>query len=336
MKLSVRQIESITKGTVRVEERDGGVVFHRFTAAQEEYYRTTNPSFRFYEKSLATAGVRLQFKTNSRHLFLKAELTAGSSRTYYAFDVFTNGEFLDSLDNFSVVEIPTVYTSVSLPLGTAEKQFDLGDGEKTVCVYFPWSVAVNLQEVTLDDGATVEPIVTSKKLLAFGDSITQGYDALHPSARYIGKLADHLGMEEINKAIGGEIFCPILAALSDAFTPDLITVAYGTNDWSGQPRELTEQNCMAFFKVLRESYPNTPITAFTPIWRANYTEEKPFGAFSEVAAMIRKAADEAGGVQVVEGFTLVPHDVSYYADGYLHPNDAGFEQYFYGLQEQMG
>ena len=78
MKLSVRQIESITKGTVRVEERDGGVVFHRFTAAQEEYYRTTNPSFRFYEKSLATAGVRLQFKTNSRHLFLKAELTAGS------------------------------------------------------------------------------------------------------------------------------------------------------------------------------------------------------------------------------------------------------------------
>lgn len=335
MKLSVRQIESITKGTVRVEERDGGVVFHRFTAAQEEYYGTTNPSFRFYEKSLATAGVRLQFKTNSRHLFLKAELTAGSSRTYYAFDVFTNGEFLDSLDNFSVVEIPTVYTNVSLPLGTAEKQFDLGDGEKTVCVYFPWSVAVNLQEVTLDDGATVEPIVTSKKLLAFGDSITQGYDALHPSARYIGKLADHLGMEEINKAIGGEIFCPKLAALSDDFAPDCITVAYGTNDWAGQSREVTEENCKAFFTALRANYPQVPIMALTPIWRADWQADKAFGLFSEAGEMIHRVVDAVGGVLVIEGFNLVPHDTAYYADGRLHPNDAGFTKYADRLRQQI-
>ena len=212
MKLSAQQIESITKGAVRIEECDGGVAFHRFTASQELYYRTTNASF--YTKSLATAGVRLQFKTNSQRLFLKAELTAGSSRTYYAFDVFTNGEFLDSLNNISSVELPTNYVGVSLPLGMAEKQFDLGDGEKTVCVYFPWSVAVKLLELSVDEDAVVEPIAVPKKLLAFGDSITQGYDAVHPSVRYIGKLADHLGMEEINKAIGGEIFCPKLAALS--------------------------------------------------------------------------------------------------------------------------
>lgn len=333
MKLSAQQIESITKGAVRIEECDGGVAFHRFTASQELYYRTTNASF--YTKSLATAGVRLQFKTNSQRLFLKAELTAGSSRTYYAFDVFTNGEFLDSLNNISSVELPTNYVGVSLPLGMAEKQFDLGDGEKTVCVYFPWSVAVKLLELSVDEDAVVEPIAVPKKLLAFGDSITQGYDAVHPSVRYIGKLADHLGMEEINKAIGGEIFCPKLAALSDDFTPDCIAVAYGTNDWSGQSREVTEENCKAFFSALRANYPQVPIMAITPIWRADWQADKAFGLFPEVGKMIRRVAAAVGGVLVIEGFDLVPHDTAYYADGRLHPNDAGFAKYADRLREQI-
>lgn len=332
MKLTGEQIRSFTKGAVRVEEKDG-VLFHRFTEAQEEYYRSTNADF--YMKSLATAGVRLVFKTDSRRLFIKAELTPGSSRTYYAFDVCVNGEFLDSLDNFSEVELPSLYTRIQLPLGRAEKEFDLGEGEKTVCIHFPWSCGVKLNEVSVDDGAMVEAIATPKKLLVFGDSITQGYDALHPSARYIGRLADSLGMEEVNKAIGGEVFCPELARLADEFTPTCIAVAYGTNDWAGKERELTERNCRALFAALRRNYPNTPIMAITPIWRSNWEESKLFGAFPEVTKMIREAANAAGGVMVIDGFDFVPHDTALYADGTLHPNDEGFAHYFEALYKQI-
>ncbi len=333
MKLTVEQIAQITQGAVRVEEKENGVVFHRFTEAQEAYYRMTNPAF--YKKSLAPAGVRLCFKTNSRTLFLKTETDMATTRLYYAFDVFVNGEMLGSLDNFYDWDVPAVYSAMPCRLGEAEKHFDLGVGEKTVCIHLPWSVTAVLSEMSLDDGASIEPIVASKKLLVFGDSITQGYDALHPSSRYIAQLADFLGMEEINKAIGGEIFCPDLARCEDAFTPDLITVAYGTNDWSGQERVVTEERCFAFFAALRKNYPNVPIVAITPIWRANFEEKKAFGSFFDVEVMIRRAAEQATGVLVVSGFDFVPHDVTYFADAYLHPSDAGFEKFFAGLKNEL-
>ena len=70
-----------------------------------------------------------------------------------------------------------------------------------------------------------------KRILCFGDSISQGYDALYPSNQYTPQLAKLLDAEEYNKAIGGEIFRPELALARDDFEPEYITVAYGTNDW---------------------------------------------------------------------------------------------------------
>ena len=51
------------------------------------------------------------------------------------------------------------------------------------------------------------------------------------------RLADALGAEEVNKAIGGECFFPELAATKEDFQPEYITVAYGTNDWSRKSAE---------------------------------------------------------------------------------------------------
>jgi TnpA family transposase len=44
----------------------------------------------------------------------------------------------------------------------------------------------------------------------------------------------------------------------------------------------------------------------------------------EVEKVIRREAAKYTGVSVVEGFELVPHDSSYYADTFLHPNTEGF------------
>lgn len=65
------------------------------------------------------------------------------------------------------------------------------------------------------------------------------------------RLADALGAEEVNKAIGGECFFPELAATKEDFQPEYITVAYGTNDWSRKLAEEFQTNCRAFcFKNL--------------------------------------------------------------------------------------
>ncbi|MBP3580252.1 MAG: SGNH/GDSL hydrolase family protein [Clostridia bacterium] len=163
-----------------------------------------------------------------------------------------------------------------------------------------------------------------KKLIAYGDSITHGYDALRPSNRYIAKLADMLGAEEYNKAIGGERFFPELAKLKDAFVPDYITVAYGTNDWSCMDEETFKHKCKAFYTNISQNYPEAKIFAITPIWRKDMSEYREFGDFRKVEQDIRSAVMDIKNVTVVSGFDFVPKDEKYFADLRLHPNDEGF------------
>ena len=283
----------------------------------------------------ATAGVKFWFKTNSRTLKLKFEMQEGSSRRYYSFDVFVNGKAVGYLDNFSNVQLPVDYTGVQLPLGRAEKEFVLGEGDKEVCVYFPWSVSPLLEEFSLEDGATVIPVKPGKKLLAFGDSITQGYDALRPSVSYISCLADKLQAELVNKAIGGEVFFPALAESKEDFTPDYITVAYGTNDWGTCEEAVFQENCKAFFAYLAANYPDAKIFAITPIWRLGYDVERKCGPFEGIAATIKEVTAAYENITVISGFDFVPKDQDYFADLRLHPNDKGFACYGDNLYDEI-
>ncbi len=333
MKLELSQIREITKGAVRVEEENGIIRFYRFTKEQELLYKERSDDF--YKKTFACAGIKLLFKTNSRNLFLKVNMASGSSRTYFSFDVFVNGKATDYLDNFSDVELPENYATIPLELGEFSENFVLGEGEKEVCVYLPWSMQVQLLEMSIDEGAFVEKIPTEKKLLAFGDSITQGYDALRPSMRYIGRLAQYLEAEEINKAIGGERFFPTLAETEEPFMPDYITVAYGSNDWNRITRDEFVEKCEAFYGALSAKYPNAQIFAITPIWRKDYQGERSFGDFHDVEKEIGNAVANLDNVTLIPGFHFVPKEESYFADLRLHPNDKGFDCYFNNLSAEF-
>lgn len=327
MILTNEQIKTLLTGAVYTEEVDGALRPYRFTAEQIELYANHRP--RFGKRPVSTAGIRLSFKTDSENLFLKLNLTTGASRRYYSVDVFVDGKVLDYMDNFSDQELPELYTTGEFPLGINSKNFSLGSGTKTVTVYFPWSCSTEILEMSLDDGAFFEPVKQAKKLLAFGDSITQGYDALRPSNRYASKLADLLDAEETNKGVGGEIFVPDLAELREDFDPDYITVAYGTNDW-GKSDALTvlPANCKKFYETVSRLYPKAQIFAITPIWRADYaTKEVPFGPFEKVAELIREVTRDLPNVAVIDGFPLIPGDTKYYADLRIHPNDEGFAYY---------
>lgn len=333
MELNLSQIQAITMGAVRITQEDDGFHFYRFTEAQAEILKGRSAAF--YRKSLATSGVQLRFKTNSRNLSLRVNVSRATLRPYFAFEVFVNGQRLDTIDNFRDVALPQNYTEVTLPWGEFSKTFELGEDTKEVRVLFPWSLKSVVQAISLDDGAVLEPVKLERRVLCFGDSITQGYDALYPSNKYITQLTDFWNAEEINKAIGGEVFCPDLAAEKDAFVPDAITVAYGTNDFSKCKKEDFLRNCRGFYENLRRSYPDTPIYAITPIWRKDYAGVREFGAFHEVEEFIKEVVGGLGNATVLPGFDLVEHNENLYADLRLHPNDEGFRQYFEGLRSLL-
>lgn len=333
MKLSFEQIKEIATGAVDSHIEDGMLHLRRFTPEQMELYRVSNESF--YKKTFALSGMKLLFKTNSKNLFVKFKTEYAGSRKYFSIDIFVNGKPIDYIDNFSDVKIPQMYATMDFPLGDFSKNIYLGDGEKTVCVYLPWSVKTLFEEISVDDDSFVEAIKPEKKLLVFGDSITQGYDALRPSNRYIAKIADLLCAEEYNKAIGGEKFFPELAKLKDSFIPDYITIAYGTNDWNRVDEETFKYKSKAFFENIAQNYPNSKIFAITPIWRKDMNEYRKFGDFKMVNSLIRNAVKDIENISVISGFDFVPKDEKYFADLKLHPNDNGFKYYAENLYREI-
>lgn len=333
MNLNLSQIRDITTGAVRIEEIDNNIHFYRFTKQQEKLYENRNAAF--YQRTFATSGIQLRFRTDSQTIFLSVDTAIGSGRRYFSFEVFVNGEKIGNLRNFSEEERSGDYTKSIFPLGNFSKKFCLGTGEKEVCIYFPWSVKATLKELIIDDGSFIKPVKPSKKMLCFGDSITQGYDILYPYNKYITRLADMLDAEEYNKAIAAETFFPDLAASKDDFEPDYITVAYGTNDWNKCTKEEFTNNCKEFLCNLSNNYPNTNIFVITPIWRKDMNESRPFGDFKSVGQIIQEQAAEFGNILVIQGFEFIPQDENLFADLRLHPNDNGAEYYFENLWKRI-
>ena len=326
MKLTKNKLEELSHGAVRVVEENGKVSFYRFTKEQQQLYKDAgNESF--YLKTFTSAGVKLEFRTNSKSLFIKVNIPFSTTRSYFSIDVRVNGEMIGSINNYARMDMSGNYTKNSYPLGSFEKNFELGLGEKTVAIFLPWSVPTEIEEVSIDDGSFAEPVAGNKKMLVFGDSITQGYDALHPSNHYIVILSDLLKADVYNKAVGGEKFIPELVDTAEDFVPDYIIAAYGSNDWARLEADIFKSRCKEFYEKLSRKYPASKIFALTPIWRKDCVEKRNCGEFSFVADYIKEVTQNLDNVHCLYGYDFVPHQEKLYGDLRLHPNDEGFEHF---------
>ena len=328
MILTLDQIRAVTTGADRVEKTaKGRIKFHRFTEAQEKAYKDYSADF--YRKTFSTSGIRLEFVTDSKSLSMTVNATSklSSSRRFFAHSVYADGKLVGRIERSQ--DDPQ-------PDGDFSGEFDLGAGEKRVKIYFPWSAVSEIVSLELDDGATVKPVEKKCKMLIFGDSISQGYDALAPENSYASIVTDYFDADARNKGIGGEVFYPTLGALRDDFEPDYITVAYGTNDWSRNDRETFDRDCEAFYTNLSANYSESTIFAISPIWRGNYTDKgSKVGEFSHLAERIAEVADKLPNVIFINGFDFVPKDSSYFSDLYLHPDDKGFAHYAKNLIAEL-
>ena len=331
MKLNLQQITSITRGVMRVTEEKDGFHFFRFSDSEQCAYNGT----KFETKTTSTAGVEMEFDTDATAIELKVNTTAATTRYYFACDVFVNDSYVGSVKNFDDGSLLCGYAGKSRPQGDFEGTLDLGEGTKRVRVVLPWSVVCVVREMTLVGATLLVPVKSDKKVLLYGDSITHGYDALHPSGSYAARLTRALEAEGFNKAIGGDVFRPALGEADSGVVADIVTVAYGTNDWNTMDAGTFRANCEGFLRALCERQPQAKIFVITPTWRKDEAEPiRVFGPFADVERIMREIC-ELLPVTVVRGYDLVPHDVDNFGDTKLHPNLRGFEFYFNNLLAEM-
>ena len=326
MKLNLEQIKTVTQGVQNVTYENGEYIFSRFTNEEEEVIGGDN----IYHP----AGVQMKFKTDGDILRLKV-FTEPKARGYFSFDVFEDGKLIGCIKNFEDSEGVGCYVLNDFKNGEHEAEIKLVTGEKEIRIVLPHSVIARIGEIELENATYITPVKSNKLIITYGDSITQGYDSLHPSNTYAMRLAEHFGAELYNKGIGGAQFPPELAKVPDGLNPDLVTVAYGTNDWNNVTKEIFRGKADAFFDALTKKHPDTPIYAFSPIWRKDYESSKPFGKFSEVEQTIKEVCEKYNSVKFISGFDLVPHDENLFGDLSLHPNDKGFKYYFENLINEM-
>lgn len=329
MQFDIHAIRRFTHGAARVEQTEDGCRFHRFHEAEEALYQN-DPVLQ------APAGVRLLFRTNSRRLILGGFTERASPvRSFYGIDILVDGVLRCSIGNYDAAIADTVYAEGEFPFGPFRQELALGPGEKLVEICLPYSVGCVLQELSLDDGATAEAVTVHRTLLAYGDSITHGFDALHPSARYVARVCRALGADEYNKGIGGAIYDPRLAALRQPWVPDIITIAYGTNDFRTVSPSQFRENCRLFLTHIAAHYPTSRIYVISPLCRLDCTENENFGKFSTVGEIIAQETAQFPHAVFIDGLPCIPGEAKYFGDGCLHPNDAGFAWYGEALYQKI-
>ena len=317
MKLTPDQILDIVHNTLFTSVTpEGKVNFYRFSVTQQKAY--AGRSENFGQKCYASAGVMLDMITDSDLISFQAEFGVGSSRKYAVIDLLVDGVLVETYRKDS--------------LGTDHISFHLPQGEHRITLVLPWSATTTLWDLTLSDGASLLPVEKNPRILALGDSITQGYISEHPSCSYVSHYALALDAEVLNQGIGGYEFFKESVDPELGWQPDIITLAYGTNDYShnNSLAVFTEQ-VKSYVEALVSAFPGTPVLAITPIYRSEETRkikelDKDY-TFEDAINKLHEIYAAYPQIRVLDGMSFYPHPIDFFAPDWLHPNDLGFAYY---------
>ncbi len=316
MILNTKDLSAIITGALRTWEENGEFHACRFTEKQTELYARKNGG-ELLKKAYATASMTLDFITDAEELSFDWFMREASSRRFYHFDFYVDGVMTAHFDAEKTTACARGHASFAIP-----------EGKHHITLYLPNLMMTTLYNAELKNATFFEPVKKTRKIYFIGDSITQGYDAIYPSMSYANRVAGVLRAEVLNQAVGSEIFDANVLDEALPYAPELVVIAYGTNDW-GKCASHDEffGNADAFFARAKEVFPRAQITYISPIWRGETENEKsPVGEFFACAKELGALA-EAHGIYHIDGNTLVPHLSDFYSDRFLHPNDLGFSFY---------
>ncbi|MDF2722824.1 MAG: GCN5-related N-acetyltransferase, partial [Paenibacillus sp.] len=212
-------LKSLFTGCLSVVETEEGVTPVRFTERQLSVYAHNE---RLSVRSRCLAGCRLEMRTDSETIRLDY-VRKGFARTAAYFDIWVDGRWAADIGEDKPEQ----------PEGTFSYEIGGNKGAvKQICIDLPHNAEIVFRSFQLSPGARCEPVGQAHGgLLCLGDSITQGMDAKHPSSTYAALLARALDLPLLNQGVGGYIFNADSLDENMPFQPQIVTVAFGTNDW---------------------------------------------------------------------------------------------------------
>lgn len=280
---------------------------NRFTEAQLNYYRSCGQSAEIRAACLSGAFIGVESKSKVIEIEF---IIKGRARNYLGFDLEVDDRVIKSIR----IDLLPEMEKMKLKL------FQFPD-EKTrkIKLYLPVSVAIEILSFSAEGQPLKSP---EKKLLCLGDSITQGMDAVFPFCTFPVITAKILNADLINQGVGGQIFDEKTIDENFPFQPDIITVAYGVNDWYRDfTIEKIEKSVFSYLEKLKKVFHQSKIFVITPVWTNVEDQTKAAGNLQDVRNIIENIA-QSTGCNVIDGLSLVPHNNFYFVDG-IHPNETG-------------
>jgi hypothetical protein len=322
------------KNAVGLVSKPQGAQVVRFTSSQLDYYSAADAQ---RIRSMCSSGVMLDILTDSTFVEIDYSI-GGRARNWAYFDLYVDGMYVgsegeeetndeDKTVRFDLSSVPAISTPHRPAMRSAEADNALSE-LRHVSIYLPHAVELFLKEIRMSEGSRNEPAaLPSKRLLCLGDSITQGMEAKRPLFAYPVLLSRSLGMSLLNQGVGGYYFDKDSLDTELPYRPDLITVAYGTNDWKRwDSLEELRQRCGEYLDTLKGIYPDTPIAVLTPIWRQDSGQAQRMGTFEDMRQTIAGECARIPELRCIDGMRLLPHLPSFFGDpgSKLHPTDEGF------------
>ena len=307
MKLTEKTLLKFAKGVLHYTKDNGYITFYRFGKNQMEYMANENYDYGWRNWAKFSGGITLEFKTDSS--FIEFDYKASCSH-----------ERANTVDLYIEKTLHCVYKIGENLKGKV--RFDLPNGEKTVTIYLPNESIFQIKNFTIDGSyKTVKD--TRKKILAIGDSITQGAGPEFASVSYINILNREYKYDIIDQGIGGYRYEAKDLMKIDGFEPDRILVALGTNYYDEGIFESLgydyEKAVIDFYKKLNELYPNTKKLVFTLLYR---TRDLDVNRLKWCRNVIEREALKYPNTYVINGKDLMPNDPVTLSDG-IHPSTYG-------------
>lgn len=279
-------------------------------------------------------GVRLDFVTDAKRVNIEVD--------YLGTFPGTPGAGLFRVEVDGVASPAAIGSDTDLGVQTYTVFQDPTSTPRVFSLIWPFASNVDLLSVELSGGSPgllgAPPPTPALLHVAYGDSITHGFDSTSIVDGYPYQVARALGWSSVNLGFFGQSVDPADGSVIGSLGGDLVTLAIGVNDWFfDTPAGTFAADYAALLDNVRTLQPGVRILAMTPIWTdreglvngAGMTVEDYRQEIRDVV-LPRTAFDPQ--LYLVEGQILVPPGPAFVPDG-IHPNDAGFDFYTAALSD---